>query len=36
MDNISDKFKALGFIYVTLELSGYKMGSMNEILKRKE
>jgi uncharacterized protein len=36
-DNISkkimEKFKALGYTYVTLDLQGYRMGSMNEPLK---
>ena len=36
MDDVSKKFKELGFIYVALELSGYRMGSLNEILKGKE
>lgn len=31
-EQIVDKFKALGFDYVTLDLSGYKMGSMNAAL----
>jgi len=35
MDDISKKFKELGFIYVALELGGYRMGNMNETLKRK-
>jgi uncharacterized protein len=30
--NISEKLKTLGFSYVTLDLSGYKMGSMNNKL----
>ncbi len=29
MDKISDEFKKLGFKYVTLDLEGYKMGSLN-------
>lgn len=36
MDDVSKKFKELGFIYVALELSGYRMGSLNETLKGKE
>lgn len=32
MDNISKKFKEVGFTYVTLDLSGYRTGSMNEVL----
>lgn len=31
-DQISEKLKSLGFLYVTLELSGYKTGSMNYTL----
>ena len=29
---IADYFKGLGFSYVTLDLTGYRMGSMNEVL----
>ncbi len=29
---IHDKFKSLGFQYVTLDLAGYRTGSMNEVL----
>jgi len=29
---IVDKFKALGYTYVTLDLEGYRTGSMNELL----
>lgn len=29
LDEISDKLKGLGYTYVSMELSGYKMGSMN-------
>jgi uncharacterized protein len=32
---IVDKFKALGYTYITLDIQGYRMGSMNESLKRK-
>jgi uncharacterized protein len=32
---IVERFKALGFIYVTLDLQGFRSGSMNEPLKRK-
>ena len=32
---IVDKFKSLGFSYVTLDLQGYRVGSMNETLPRK-
>jgi len=34
MDTVVKKFKELGFLYVTLDLEGYRMGSMNEPLKR--
>jgi uncharacterized protein len=29
---IVDRFKKLGFIYITLDLQGYRTGSMNEVL----
>lgn len=29
---IADKFKAFGFSYVTMDLYGYRIGSMNEVL----
>ena len=32
---IVERFKALGFIYVTLDLQGFRSGSMNEPLKQK-
>ncbi len=32
MELIADKFRALGFRYVTLDLHGYRTGAMNEIL----
>jgi uncharacterized protein len=35
-EQISDKLKTLGFLYVTLELSGYKTGSMNYTLTEEE
>lgn len=35
-DQITEKLKALGFLYVTLELSGYKTGSMNYTLADEE
>jgi len=34
MDEVVKKFKELGFLYVTLDLEGYRMGSMDEPLKR--
>ena len=35
-EKLADKFRALGFKYVTLDLHGYRSGAMNEILKQKE
>jgi pyridinium-3,5-biscarboxylic acid mononucleotide sulfurtransferase len=32
-ENIVKKAKSLGYIYVTLDLEGYRQGSMNEVLK---
>lgn len=32
MDKISSELKKIGFVYVTLDLSGYRTGSMNEVL----
>ncbi|WP_373230055.1 ATP-dependent sacrificial sulfur transferase LarE [Cohnella sp.] len=32
--NISDKLKELGFIYVAMDLTGYRSGSMNQVLVR--
>lgn len=32
--NLSQVFRKLGFSYVTLDLQGYRMGSMNEVLDR--
>jgi len=32
---VAEKFKSLGFSYVTLDLVGYRTGSMNEVLKRR-
>ena len=34
MNKVVKKFKELGFVYVTLDLEGYRMGSMNEPLKK--
>jgi pyridinium-3,5-biscarboxylic acid mononucleotide sulfurtransferase len=31
-NQVIDKMKSLGFIYVTLDLQGYRTGSMNEVL----
>jgi uncharacterized protein len=33
---IVDRFKQLGFIYITLDLQGYRTGSMNEIFPQHE
>ena len=30
---ITDEFKSCGFTYVTMDLQGYRTGSMNEVLK---
>ena len=35
-DAIYERFKSLGFMYVTLDLKGYRTGSMNEALKTKK
>lgn len=32
-DKIDNKLKELGYLYITLDLAGYQMGSMNETLK---
>ena len=32
MDKVDEKFKQLGFSYVTLDLKGYRTGSMNEVI----
>ena len=34
-DSIADKFRKLGFKYVTLDLHGYRTGAMNEVLEKK-
>ncbi len=31
-DNIHQFFKELGFLYITLDLKGYRPGSMDEVL----
>ncbi len=33
MDAIGEEFKRIGFTYVTLDILGYRTGSMNEVLK---
>lgn len=35
-DEITEKLKSIGFLYVTLDLSGYKTGSMNYTLSEEE
>lgn len=32
MDTVAEKFKEIGFSYTTLDLSGYRSGSLNEVL----
>jgi len=34
-EKIVERFKSLGYTYVTLDLQGYRMGSMNEVLQGK-
>ncbi|MBL4932536.1 ATP-dependent sacrificial sulfur transferase LarE [Clostridium paridis] len=36
MDNIGNEFKNIGFTYVTLDMLGYRTGSMNEVLSENE
>ena len=36
MDKIGEKFKKIGFTYVTLDMLGYRTGSMNEVLSAEE
>ncbi|MDR2588180.1 MAG: ATP-dependent sacrificial sulfur transferase LarE [Spirochaetales bacterium] len=33
LDSLSEKIKEAGFVYVSFELAGYRMGSMNSVLK---
>ena len=33
-EKIADKFRAMGFKYVTLDLHGYRSGAMNEVLEK--
>lgn len=35
-DKVSEKLHTLGFKYVSLDLDGYRLGSMNEVLNRQE
>ena len=30
-----DKMKSLGYVYITLDMEGFRSGSMNEVLKRR-
>lgn len=34
MDQIGEKFKKIGFTYITLDMLGYRTGSMNEVLSK--
>lgn len=36
IENVKNKFKNLGFTYVSLDLEGYRMGSMNEVITDKK
>ncbi len=36
MNRIGEKFKKIGFTYVTLDILGYRTGSMNEVLSEEE
>lgn len=36
MNQIGEKFKTIGFTYVTLDMLGYRTGSMNEVLSEEE
>lgn len=36
MDKVHEKFRNRGFIYVTLDLKGYRTGSMNEPMKKRK
>jgi len=36
MDQVGKRFQEIGFTYVTLDLSGYRTGSMNEVLSEEE
>ncbi len=35
MDQVYEKFRELGFTYVTLDLKGYRSGALNEVLKKR-
>jgi len=32
---VAERLKELGYLYVTLDLAGYRTGSLNEALKRR-
>lgn len=34
-DQITEKFREIGYTYITLDLQGYRTGSMNEVLEKK-
>jgi len=36
VDTLAERFRALGFRYVTLDLHGYRTGAMNEVLKKSD
>lgn len=36
MDKIGEKLRKIGFTYVTLDILGYRTGSMNEVLSEVE
>ena len=36
MNRIGERFKKIGFTYVTLDMLGYRTGSMNEVLTAEE
>ena len=36
MDKVGNKFKDIGFTYVTLDILGYRTGSMNEVLTKED
>lgn len=35
-EKVTRKFKEIGYQYITVDLQGYRMGSMNEVLKERE
>lgn len=36
VDQVVEELKACGFTYVTMDLKGYRTGSMNEILSKED